>query len=43
MSPQGNDRPLQIDLVPQDDSGPHQIEAAGAVTLLLKAAVSGFA
>jgi hypothetical protein len=43
MSSQSNDRPIQIDRIPQDDGGRHQIEATGAVTLLLKAAVSDLA
>lgn len=36
-------RPLQIDRVPPHDSRRHQIEAAGPIALLLKAAVADFA
>ena len=34
---------LQVDRVPQHDSRRHQVEAAGTVALLLKAAVTDFA
>ena len=35
--------PLQVDRVPQHDSSRYQVEAAGPVALLLKAAVADFA
>jgi len=40
---QGVRSPFQIDGVPQHDGCCHQIEAAGPVALLLKAAVADFA
>ncbi len=42
MSSQGIRSPRQIDRVPQHDSRRHQVEAAGSVALLLKAAVADF-
>ena len=35
--------PVEIDGVPQNDSGGHQIESAGSITLLLESAVADFA
>ena len=39
---QSLDRLFQIDGIPQDDGGDHQIKATGAVTLIFKAAVAYF-
>ena len=36
------DRALQISGIPQNNRGNHQVEAAGAVTLRLKAAIAQF-
>ena len=42
VAAQGIRGSLQIDRVPQHDSRRHQVEAAGPVALLLKAAVADF-
>src|SRR5260364_371761 len=36
-------RPPQIDRVPQDDGGHHQVKTAGAIALVLETTVSDFA
>ena len=43
VATQGMRCALQVDRVPQHDSRRHQVEAAGTVALLLKAAVTDFA
>lgn len=43
MPAQGIRGPLQVDRIPQHDGRRHQVEATGAVALLLEAAVADFA